>query len=286
MNELFIVEENGLYGYKNDAGSIIIPLIYIEAYSFSCGLALVRNDNYEYSYINRNGVSIAPFGSYKWCDTHFMHGYARVVNSSNKWVIINTLGKVITDKEYDKIWTIKPQYISEIKAFIGEEEYRIDLLKTLTPHILTGLKYIKTFTIEEYKSFYNVSKIDVKVNSKTKLLFFIDDKNVGEAATTEKLDNPVISVVSNSYGKLFFLLHEKEDIGKDNYIRKCYIQSTSKSNKAYRTSKGSFWDYENEKMNESYDDPLFDNNDGWSQDEIDSGLADAFEGDVNAYDKW
>ncbi|MFR9546668.1 MAG: WG repeat-containing protein [Rikenellaceae bacterium] len=221
MNELFIVEENGLYGYKDDAGSIVIPLAYIEAHSFSCGLALVRNDNYEYSYINRNGESIVSFGAYKWCDTHFVYGYARVVNNNNKWVIINTFGKVVTNNEYDKIWAIKPQYISEIKALIGDEEHKLDLLKTLTPHILTSLSYIKTFTIEEYKAFYNVSKIDVKVNPKNKLLFFIDEKNVGEAATTEKLDNPVISVVSNSYGKLFFLLHEKEDIGKDNYIRKC-----------------------------------------------------------------
>lgn len=39
-------------------------------------------------------------------------------------------------------------------------------------------------------------------------------------------------------------------------------------------------------MQESYDDPLLNYNDDWSQDKIDSGLADAFEGNSSAYDRW
>ena len=48
-----------------------------------------------------------------------------------------------------------------------------------------------------------------------------------------------------------------------------------------------FWDYEEEKMNDvdNWSDPYGDEqsyNDGWSKEDIESGLADAFEGDLDA----
>lgn len=286
MGKLIVINKDELYGYADDENNIVIPALYKEAHTFNCGLAMVRNEDYQYAYINEIGEQVIPFGLFNWCDTHFIYGYARAINSNNKWVIINTLGKVVTENEYDKIWAIKPQYISEIKAYIGDKEYILDLSKMLTPCLLIGLKYIKTFSIDDYKVFFKVSKIDVKVNTQTNLLFFVDGKNVGEVAINKIPLNPVISVVSNSYGKLFLLLHEKEDIGKTSFIREPYFPTKDKSNKIYKSKKTSFWDYENEKMQESCDGLLLNYNDGWSQDEIDSGLADAFEDDSSVYDRW
>ena len=51
--------------------------------------------------------------------------------------------------------------------------------------------------------------------------------------------------------------------------------------------KTSFWDYEDEKMNDvdNWSDPYGDEQayyDGWSKDDVESGLSDAYEGDLDA----
>ncbi|MCD8184437.1 MAG: WG repeat-containing protein [Bacteroides sp.] len=88
------------------------------------------------------------FNKYDWCDPIFVCGFARVVKN-DKWGIIDTLGNIIVPLEYDKIWTIKEQYIFSIKAFVGEEEKVINLDKLATNVILEGLKYIQTYSIDE-----------------------------------------------------------------------------------------------------------------------------------------
>ena len=44
-------DDNGLYGARNCKGDIVIPFLYKEMYPFSCGLSMVRNQNYGYSKI-------------------------------------------------------------------------------------------------------------------------------------------------------------------------------------------------------------------------------------------
>ena len=51
-NNLQIFQEEDLFGVKNQVGEIIIPPQYKEIQPFSCGLALVRNSQYQYAYIN------------------------------------------------------------------------------------------------------------------------------------------------------------------------------------------------------------------------------------------
>ena len=47
--ELDICQDyNGLFGAKNSKGDIVIPFLYKEMYSFSCGLSMVRSQKYEY----------------------------------------------------------------------------------------------------------------------------------------------------------------------------------------------------------------------------------------------
>lgn len=283
-----ITEQNNLFGYISNDGKQITPAIYKEAHPFSCGLAMVRNGNFQYAYINEIGGIVVPFGLYNWCDALFTCGFARVINKNNKWIIINTLGEIVTDKEYDKIWTINQKYISEVNAYIGEKVFKLNLEKSLTPNILFDLMYIRTFSIEEYKILFKISTIYVKVDCKTKILFFTNGIHKGEVATNKTPNNPNISIVSNSCGQIFMLLHEKDDVNKSSFVRELHLNKLTEKSDNY-IKKTSFEDYENDKMNEDWNDPSGDisaYNDGWSQDDVESGLSDAYEGDINAYDRW
>ena len=94
---------------------------------------------------------------------------------------------------------------------------------------------------------------------------------------------PVISVVTNSAGSLFLLLHEKEDTGKTNFERSIYKRQKDKSSPhKQQLSNTTFWDYEEENTMDSdcWSDPYGDEReyyDGWSKEDVESGLADAYE---------
>ena len=47
-----IFQENGLFGAKDQMGNVIIKPQYKEMNPFSCGLSLVRDDKFRYTYIN------------------------------------------------------------------------------------------------------------------------------------------------------------------------------------------------------------------------------------------
>lgn len=91
---------------------------------------------------------------------------------------------------------------------------------------------------------------------------------------------PVISIVVNSSGKIFPLLMEKSDIGKNTLSpAKAALKRSISKAVSYKTS---FWDYESEKMNDADDwsDPYGYEQayyGGWSREDVESGLADAYE---------
>ncbi|MBQ7967367.1 MAG: WG repeat-containing protein [Bacteroidaceae bacterium] len=290
MSELDISQDdNGLYGARNCKGDIVIPFLYKEMYPFSCGLSMVRNQNYGYAYINQYNQQVIPFGKYCWCDSQFVCGYARVVKydileEKNKWGIIDTKGNIIIPLEYDKIWALKEGYLHEIKAFKGNEELKINLvmisLKSGT--LLDGLSYIATYTVEEFKTKFHCTRIDIKKGKDNKL-YFCYGCNIGFVALKGIPQNPVFSIVINSVGKVFLLLHEKEDIGKTSFEEYIKLNTSKQPHKKYY-HKTSFWDYENEKMNDydNWSDPYGDEQayyDGWSREDVESGLADAYEND-------
>ncbi len=99
-----IYQENGLYGLKNDCGEVIISPQYREFYPYSCGLACVRNDKYQYAYINIFNDIVVPFGKYVWVDPQFKGGYARVKTADNKhWGVIDTTGNIAVIPNMDYI---------------------------------------------------------------------------------------------------------------------------------------------------------------------------------------
>ena len=285
-NDLLIFKENNLFGLKNQKEEILIPPQYIEMQPFSCGLSLVRNSHYQYAYINTANKQVVSFGKYSWCDPQFVCGYARVKLTDNiHWGIIDTLGNIVVPLKYDNIWAIKEKYLFSIKAFINDKEEKIDLHKFAKKVILDGLDYISVYSVEAFKQLSNCQVIYVKSTPNTKQLFFTYGCNISWVAGASVPKDPVIAIVSNSSGKIFPLLIEKSDIGKSTLP---IAKITSKITPSKDSPKTSFWDYESEKMNDTdnWSDPYGDEQayyGGWSREDVESGLADAFEGDGSNY---
>ncbi|WP_297234954.1 WG repeat-containing protein [uncultured Prevotella sp.] len=293
ISELNICQDyDGLFGANNEKGDMVIPFLYKEMYPFSCGLSMVRNQKYEYGYINQYNQQVVPFGKYLWCDCKFVCGYARVLKfdffeRKSRWGIINTKGNIIVPFEYDKIWTLKEGHLHEIKAFKGDEELKINLvlLATKSGILFDGLSYIATYSVEEFKSKFHCTQIYVKKGKDNKL-YFCYGCNIGFVAQKKIPQTPVISIVVNNAGKVFPLLHDKEDIGKTSFEEDIKINTSKQQYKKY-CHKTSFWDYENEKMNDydNWSDPYRDEQayyDGWNREDVESGLTDAYENDLSA----
>lgn len=279
-NKYIIFQENCLFGLKDHTGNIIISPQYIEMYDFKCGLSMVRNEQYEYAYINKDNKQIVSFGKYRWCDPQFVCGFARVM-ANDKWGIIDTSGNIVVPLKYDKIWTINEDYIFSIKAYIGEIEELLNLNKIQKPTIFDDLKYINVYSVEAFKQLTNCEKLHVKVDPKSQQLFFTYGCNFGHVALSGIPKEPVVAIVSNSSGKIDPLLMEKTDVGKT-YLPISKIKQQKKTTHKTDYHKISFWDYEDEKMNDvdNWSDPYDDERayyGGWSREDVESGLADAYE---------
>lgn len=286
-----IFQENGLFGAKNQNGIVAIPPQYMEMQPFSCGLSLVRNHQYQYAYINKDNNQVVPFGIYKWCDPLFVCGFARVVkydsfSEKEKWGIIDTLGNIVVPLKYDKIWVIKEEYIFSIKAFIDGKEEILNLHQLTSKVIFDGLTYICTYSVEAFKELTNCGTLYVKAFQNTNQLYFTYGCNMGFVALTSTSQEPVISIVANSSGKIFPLLMEKSDIGKTT-LPIARVKPKKNISFKRRSRKTSFWNYEEEKMNDAdnWSDPYGDEQayyGGWSREDVESGLADAYDGDLDA----
>ena len=289
--EYIIFQEDGLFGVKNQRGEVIIPPQYMEMQPFSCGLSLVRNHQYQYAYIDINNKQVIPFGKYSWCDPQFTCGFSRVMEyhyleEKNKWGIIDTLGNIVVPLKYDKIWVIKEEYIFSLRAFLGDKEEKINLHLLGNKVIFDGLTYICTYSVESFKELVHCKIINFKIQPNTRQLYFTYGANIGFVSLKEIPKEPVISIVANSSGKIFPLLMEKSDIGKTTLfpakaVSKRTISKTASHKTSYRC-------YESEKMNDAdnWSDPYGDEQTyygGWSREDVESGLADAYEGDESNY---
>lgn len=286
-----IFQENGLFGARNQNGIVIIPPQYMEMQPFSCGLSLVRNHQYQYAYIDINNKQVIPFGKYSWCDPQFTCGFSRVMRyhyleEKKKWGIIDTLGNIVVPLKYDKIWTLKEEYLFSIKAFVDNKEEKLNFHQLGNKVIFDGLTYIYTLSVEAFKELVHCERLYVKAHPNTKQLYFTYGANIGFVSLKGIPKEPIISIVANSSGKIFPLLMEKSDIDKTTLSSAKAVSKRPISKTA--SHKTSFWDYEAEKMNDAdnWSDPYGDEQayyDGWSREDVDSGLADAFEGDTSNY---
>jgi len=95
---LFIISDNGKYGYINQKGEVVIPAAYAGAGDFSEGLAAVRKDGL-YGYINTSGEYVIP-PKYEYA-LAFNEGMAKVYDHGTI-TYINTKGETLFQHNYNE----------------------------------------------------------------------------------------------------------------------------------------------------------------------------------------
>lgn len=81
------------------------------------------------------------------------------------------------------------------------------------------LKFLKTFSVNEFKQAKSVDSIEIKRNPQTGKCFFVYGFETG--AVSKRFDNggieqPVISeVVSSETGEMFYMIHERGEGGAE-----------------------------------------------------------------------
>ena len=74
---------------------------------------------------------------------------------------------------------------------------------------MESLKFLRTLTVEQFKSEQLVDRLLVKKNPKTDKLFFSFGISTGAVASKGIPKFPMVSAVETPEGKSFWLLHEE-----------------------------------------------------------------------------
>ncbi len=85
--------------------------------------------------------------------------------------------------------------------------------------LLDGLKYIASCSVEEFKTLTHCEALEVAVNLHGGASYFTYGDHRGAVAAESLPCNPVVSVVVNSRGAIFALLHEAEDTGRSSFVK-------------------------------------------------------------------
>lgn len=96
------------------------------------------------------------------------------------------------------------------KYIFDSKEFSADTI------VLQDLKFIKTFTVDEFKIFFGIEKIEVKKHPKGFLFFPFRDV-IGLVVIKGIPKNPRISIVIGKFGVPHYILHESDGI-QDFYI--------------------------------------------------------------------
>ena len=192
-----------------------------------------------------------------------------------------TTGKTISAKQrmHEVIELGKLADESGLDIFGVGEHHRLDYTVSSPAVVLSAIaqatKQIKLTsattvlsTHDPVRVFEDFATLDVISNGRAEII-------AGRGAFVESF--PLFGYNLNDYDALF-----EENIKLDSPKQKKYKHYYHKT---------SFWDYENEKMNDydnwsaSYEDEQA-YYDGWSREDVESGLADAYENDLSARDSW
>ena len=74
---------------------------------------------------------------------------------------------------------------------------------------MESLKFLRTLTVEQFKSEQLVDRLLIKKNPKTGLLFFSFGAATGAVSSKGIPKFPMLSAVETPEGKTFWLLHEE-----------------------------------------------------------------------------
>ncbi|MCF8297132.1 MAG: WG repeat-containing protein [Saprospiraceae bacterium] len=104
--------ETSNYGFIDESGKVVIPLIYKDAFHFSEDLAAVSK-NGKWGFIDKTGKEIIPFiydergNSWRYKGQYFFLGGIVSVKKNDKWGYLNKNGKVVIPLIYD--------YVSDVR---------------------------------------------------------------------------------------------------------------------------------------------------------------------------
>lgn len=93
-------DKDGEMGYINKKGRVVIPLVYDDAFPFSEGLGLVKKDG-RYGFVDLEGEVIEP--RYLRAGS-FSEGLAVVKAENGDWGYINRNGDWVIEPQYDRAW--------------------------------------------------------------------------------------------------------------------------------------------------------------------------------------
>jgi hypothetical protein len=105
------VEKNARYGYINESGTLVIPMIYDSASGFSDGLAPVSKDG-KSGYINKAGQVVIPL---EYNNAYGASDGLATVMKDYKWGLVNYQNEVVVSPEYDYISTYEGGVVYAIK---------------------------------------------------------------------------------------------------------------------------------------------------------------------------
>lgn len=112
-DNLFLVPQNGRWGYIDSSGTLVVEPQFRRAYPFYNGLALVETDS-GFGYIRPNGeFAIDPRFEDAW---HFT-GNVAPVQIGGEWSVIDTTGKAVADPPFD------PRRVSYVDADYEPRNY-------------------------------------------------------------------------------------------------------------------------------------------------------------------
>ena len=86
-------DANGKYGYIDKTGKLVSPCQWKDAYDFLEGLAVVVDANEKWGYINKKGKVVIPC---RWkLISNFSEGLATVMDANGEEYIIDKTGKIV-----------------------------------------------------------------------------------------------------------------------------------------------------------------------------------------------
>lgn len=276
--------DNRKYGVVDiDTGDIIVQAKYTSLGYFNNGLA-VAYLGFDMGYIDSLDNARISFGKYK-AGNDFVKGFASVLNWENKRGVINTIDEIIIPFEYDEI-DIQAEFLPYVKCTKEGIVKWIDIRPLCKEIILDGLIYYKTYSVQKFKELMQIKTMYIRRNLKSGEVYFncgictgISSIHIDDRTNKDEL---MISLVMNVSGMIFWLLHNVNQLGvpyiqKEKYIQPQKTEETPPTHKTiprYYTND----DYNND-YNDDWDDDYYR---GWSRQEVESGLADAFEDDPDA----
>lgn len=151
--ELSLFRDDGMFGFKDYEGNIVIPAKWDDAKDFTEGLACVCDpDNGKYGFIDKNSHVIL---SCKWRKAgSFNNGLAPVKDRKNKWGFIDKAGRLVIQCNWNSVSPFKDglSLVQDEKGkhgFVNEsDELVIPCIWELASSFVNGLASVANDKIE------------------------------------------------------------------------------------------------------------------------------------------